>query len=100
MGGRTLSAAIPLMVFAAVVLLFGPGPAFAEQDEVPVFVIGRDGGLSPFVLRRDSKEFREVVFPSMAAALARVGIRAMAEEPFRARFNVDGVAGDSASRWD
>ena len=86
------------MLFAAAVLLSGPGSA--EQDEVPVFVIGSDGGLSPFVLRRDSKEFREVVFPSMAEALARAGVRTMGEEPFRARFNVDGVADDSSSRWD
>ena len=88
------------MLVAAAVLLFAPGPAFAEQDEVPVFVIGSDGGLSPFVLWRDSKEFKEVVFPRIAEALARVGIRAIGEEPFRARFNVDGVEDDSSSRWD
>ena len=97
---QTRVACAALMLFAAAVLLFGPAPASAEQDEVPVFLLGSDGGLSSFVMWRDSKEFREVVFPSMAEALARVGIRAMGEEPFRARFNVDGVAGDSSSRWD
>ena len=97
---QTRVACAALMLFAAAVLLFGPGPASAEHDEVPVFVIGSDGGLSPFVMWRDSKEFREVVFPSMAEALARAGIRAMGEEPFRAMFNVDGVAGDFLSRWD
>ena len=50
-------ASAALMVFAAAFSLFDPGPASARQDEVPVFVIGSDGGLSPFVLRRDSKEF-------------------------------------------
>ena len=98
--GKTRVACLPVMLIAAAVLLFGPGPAFAEQDEVPVFVIGSDGGLSPFVMWRDSKEFREVVFPSMAEALARAGIRAIGEEPFRSMFNVDGVAGDFLSRWD
>ena len=98
--GKTRVACLPVVLFAGAVLLFGPGPAFAEQDEVPVFVIGSDGGLSPFVMWRDSKEFRDVVFPSMAEALARAGIRAIGEEPFRAMFNVDGVAGDFSSRWD
>ena len=88
-----------LMVFAAAIFLFDPGPASAQHDEVPVFVIGSDGGLSPFVLRRDSKEFREVVFPPIAEALARARIRALGEEPFRARFNVDGIEGDFSSRW-
>ena len=95
----TRVACAALMVFAAAVFLLGPAPASAEENQVPVFVIGQDGGLSPFVLRRDSKEFREVVFPSIADALARVGIRAIGEEPFRARFNVDGVEGDFSSRW-
>lgn len=88
------------MVFAAAFSLFDPAPASAEQDEVPVFVIGSDGGLSPFVMWRDSPEFREVVFPAVAEALARAGIRAVGEEPFRARFNVDGSEGDFSSRWD
>ena len=93
-------ASAALMVFAAAFSLFDPGPASARQDEVPVFVIGSDGGLSPFVLRRDSKEFKEVVFPPIAEALARAGIRAVGEEPFRAKFNVDGIEGDFSSRWD
>ena len=87
------------MVVALIVVPFASGPASAEHDEVPVFVIGQDGGLSPFVLRRDSEEFRDVVFPPIAEALARVGIRAVGEEPFRARFNVDGIEGDFWSRW-
>lgn len=89
-----------LTVFAPVVLLFGPDPASAEQDDVPVFFIGEDGGLSPLVLWCDSKEFRGVALSSIAEALARAGIRAIGEEPYRARFNADGVAGDSSSRWD
>ena len=97
--GRAGVACLPLMVFAAAFSVFGPGPASAEQGEIPVFVIGQDGGLSPFVLRRDSKEFREVVFPSIAEARARVEVRAIGEEPLRARFHVDGIEGNSSSRW-
>ena len=42
-----------LMVLAVVVSTFSPGPASAEQEHVPVFVIGIDDGLSPAILWRD-----------------------------------------------
>ena len=64
-----------------------------------MFVIGIDDGLSPAVIRRDSKEFKEKIFPPLAKALARGGFRAVGEESFRARFDVDGVPGERLSRW-
>ena len=67
---------------------------------MPVFLLGIDDGLNPAVLRRDSEEFREVVFSPLAKALARSGIRAIGEEPFWARFKVDGTEGERGSRWE
>ena len=89
-----------LMSVAAIIAIFAAGPAPAGQEAVPVFLIGTDDGLSPFVMRRDSEEFKEVVFPPVARAMARNGLRAIGEEPFRARFSVDGVPGERLSRWE
>ena len=93
------------LVLKTLVLLAATVPVCAASHEhrhenVPVFVIGADGGLSPFVMRRDSKEFRELVFPRLAEAMALGGFRAIGEAPFRAKYNVDGVVGESCSRWD
>ena len=57
--GRLGLTSTALMVVALIVVPFASGPASADQDEVPVFVIGQDGGLSPSVIWRDSKEFRD-----------------------------------------
>ena len=78
---------------------FAAKPVSAERERVPVFLIGEDTGLSPFVIRRDSKEFKEVVFPPVAQAMAKEGLQAIGEEPFRAKFNVDGVPGECCDRW-
>ena len=67
-----------LMPVAVIVATFAAGPAPAQHD---------------------------VVFPLVAQAMARKGLRAIGEEPFRARFSVDGEAaaarGDRAqsTRW-
>ena len=101
LGSRKLGlTSAALMVLTVVVFTFAPGPASAEHEQVPVFVIGIDDGLNPALIRRNSEEFREVIFPPIAKALARGGFRVFGEEPFRARFNVDGVAGERLSRWE
>ena len=86
-----------VLLVAAVVL--GAASHQRQHEHIPVFVIGQDGGLSPFVMRRDSEEFREFVFSRLAEALALEGFRAIDEAPFRARYPVDGVAGERLSRW-
>ena len=88
-----------LAALAVVVAALASGSASAEPEPAPVFLLARDGGLSPFILRRDSEEFRNAVFPAIAQALAQAGTRAIGEEPFRPRFNVDGIEGDFSSRW-
>lgn len=98
---RTAAALMPVAVMAVMIVTLAVEPVSAGQEEVPVFVIGADGGLSPFVIWRDSKEFKEVVFPPVARALAGKGFRVIGEEPFRAKFGeLDGVPGDRHSRWD
>ncbi len=92
----TLAALMPVAVMIATLAV---DPVSAGQEEVPVFLIGADGGLSPFVIWRDSEEFKEVVFPPVAQALARKGFRAIGEESFRTKFNVDGVPGERLTRW-
>ena len=87
-------------LMSVAIAAFAVEPVSAGQEEVPVFVIGADGGLSPLVIWRDSEEFKEVVFPPVARALAQKGFRAIDEEPFRARFgDVDGVPGNRDNRW-
>ena len=98
---RTAAALMSVAITAVMIVTLAVEPVSAGQEEVPVFVIGADGGLSPFVIWRDSQEFKEVVFPPVARALARKGFRVIGEEPFRARFGeLDGVPGDRHSRWD
>ena len=93
--------AVLMSVAVMAVITLAVEPVSAGQEEVPVLVIGADGGLSPFVIWRDSAEFKEVVFPPVARALAQTGFRVIGEEPFRARFGeLDGVPGDRNSRWD
>ena len=88
------------MALAVVISTLPASPASGQQVGVPIFVIGMDDGLSPAVIRRNSEEFREVVFRLLAQALARGGFRAVGEKPFRARFDVDGVPGERLSRWE
>ena len=89
-----------LMSAAVMIAILAAGPVSAGQEHVPVFLNGQDGGLSPFVIWRDSEEFKEVAFPPIARAMARKGVRAIREEPFRARFPVDSVPGERLGRWD
>ena len=88
------------MALAVIISTFSASPASGRHAGVPVFVIGLDDGLSPAVIRRDSEEFKEEIFPPLAKALAWGGFRAVGEEPSRARFDVDGVLGERLSRWE
>ena len=58
-----------LMSVTVIIAIFVVRPAPAGQEGVPVFLIGMDDGLNPFVMRRDSEEFKEVVFPLIARAI-------------------------------
>ena len=60
------------MALAVVISTLPASPASGRQVGVPIFVIGMDDGLSPAVIRRNSEEFREVVFRLLAQALAVV----------------------------
>lgn len=99
---RWASAALKVLP-ALLVTIVAVEVVFGQHEELPVFVIGKDDGLSPKLIRRDSKEFREVVFRQLAQTMASKGLRAIGEAPFRAKYKVDGVEdvfGSPRGRWE
>ena len=69
---RKLSPSRSASTYVAVMMvIFAVGPVSAEQEEVRVFLVGMDDDLSPFLMRRGSEAFKEVVFPLIARTMAR-----------------------------
>ena len=66
---------------------------------VPVLVVGNEDGVNPHLIRRDTPRFRETVYANFEKALAQYGFRAVGEEAFRGRFDLNRGGGGPWGRW-
>ncbi len=66
---------------------------------VPVLVVGNEMAINPHLVRRDGPLFRETVFVNFERALAQHGFRAVGEEAFRGRFDLNRGGEGPWGRW-
>ena len=92
--------AAAFMALAALPATGSGAPAPGQRDGVPVWVIGHDDALSPFLMRRESVRFRHVVFARFERAFAQSGLHALSEEAFRAEFDLTTAIYGPEDRWE
>ena len=87
---------------AGVVLLLSActgGAPDREGAAVPVLVVGNEVAINPHLVRRDSPLFRETVFVNFERSLAQHGFRAVGEEAFRGKFDLNRGGSGPWGRW-
>lgn len=70
-----------------------------DSVPVPVLVVGNEVAINPHLVRRDSPLFRETVFVNFERSLAQHGFRAVGEEAFRDRFDLNRGGAGPWGRW-
>ncbi|MDE0149358.1 MAG: hypothetical protein OXM58_13395 [Rhodospirillaceae bacterium] len=70
-----------------------------EHAAVPVLVVGNEAAINPNLVVRDSPLFRETVFANFESVLAKHGFRAVGEEAFRGRFDLNRGGAGPWGRW-
>ena len=64
-----------------------------------MLVVGNEDGINPHLIRRDTPRFRETVFVNFEKALAKYGFRAVGEDAFRDKFDLNRGGGGPWGRW-
>ena len=70
-----------------------------ESAAVPVLVVGNEAAINPHLVVRDRPLFRETVFVNFERALAQRGFRAVGEEAFRGKFDLNRGGAGPRGRW-
>jgi len=70
-----------------------------DSAAVPVLVVGNEAAINPHLVPRDSPLFRETVFINFENALAKHGFRAVGEEAFRGKFDLNRGGAGPWGRW-